>query len=160
MAYGVVGDRQLLGRQETYIKTLTGLVTDQGKLLAAQIQKLDDEKKLLESLKRDPTHCTRAGVFHAQSPSGGYQLTFEDAKQLCAKYGAAIATHAQLTAAWNDGLDVCACGWLADGDAGYPIHKARPGCLSYAGIHSGSNSWCKQSLIAKTGRADVYCFKQ
>jgi hypothetical protein len=52
-----------------------------------------------------------------------------------------LATYNQLRDAMVNGLDACACGWLADGSVRYPIIKPRNGCGGAApGIRTCSSS--------------------
>uniref|UniRef100_A0A8C8SQW5 Brevican core protein n=1 Tax=Pelusios castaneus TaxID=367368 RepID=A0A8C8SQW5_9SAUR len=56
------------------------------------------------------------------------KFTLEEAKSHCKELGAEIATPGQLYAAWNEGLDHCSSGWLADGSVRYPIVTPRERC--------------------------------
>ena len=51
-------------------------------------------------------------VFHYYTDR--YSLSFEKAKAACIENSASIATPAQLTAAYHDGMDQCSAGWLSD----------------------------------------------
>lgn len=52
----------------------------------------------------------------------GYQYTFDEAPAVCAKYGAQVATTAQLEEAQRNGADWCFSGWVAEGRQGkWPI---------------------------------------
>lgn len=70
----------------------------------------------------DPSFCE---VFHGSDPQS---LTIGEAKAFCRGRGAEVTAAAQLYAAWNDGLDLCRPGWLADGSVRYPIATPRERC--------------------------------
>ena len=59
-----------------------------------------------------------------------------------------LATKGQLTIAYNQGYEICACGWVSDKNAYYPMQAARKGCGS-RGINNCGNS----------GPNDVFCYK-
>ena len=91
-------------------------------------------------------------VFHAQGAGGTYTLTLAAARTLCASKGAKLATLAQLQAAWDLGMDVCACGWLDDGSARFPIQWPNSDCGSEP---AGLRTW-----VHDTNRLfNAYCFK-
>lgn len=96
-------------------------------------------------------------VFHGSALQG---LTFSEAQTFCRRHGAEMATAAQLYAAWNDGLDLCRPGWLADGSVRYPIVTPRGRC---GGDEPGVRTVYRYSN--QTGfpegqtRHDVYCFQ-
>lgn len=83
-------------------------------------------------------------VFPYQPPRGRYNLNFHAALRTCEEQDSALATFEQLFAAWEEGLDWCNAGWLADGTAQYPITLPRkpcggldmaPGVRSYGSRH-------------------------
>jgi hyaluronan and proteoglycan link protein 1 len=65
-----------------------------------------------------------------------------------------LATHDQLIKAWKQGLDKCACGWLADGSVEYPILRPRSGC---GGDEAGLRT-CSV-FPSSNGGWDAYCTK-
>lgn len=64
-------------------------------------------------------------VFYSMSPE---KFTFAEAEGQCERLGARLATTGELYLAWQQGMDVCNAGWLADGSVRYPINIARPQC--------------------------------
>ncbi|KAE8289242.1 Brevican core protein Brain-enriched hyaluronan-binding protein [Larimichthys crocea] len=96
-------------------------------------------------------------VFHGSTPQ---RFTFWEAKAYCLSHGAELTTTAQLYAAWNDGLNHCSPGWLADGSVRYPIVTPRERC---GGGEPGVKTVYRYSN--QTGfpevhtRHDVYCFR-
>uniref|UniRef100_A0A670ZLS5 Brevican n=1 Tax=Pseudonaja textilis TaxID=8673 RepID=A0A670ZLS5_PSETE len=64
-------------------------------------------------------------LFVESSPG---KFTWEEAQAACEKLGLEMATTGQLYAAWNQGLDHCNPGWLADGSVRYPIVTPREKC--------------------------------
>ncbi|XP_064640813.1 uncharacterized protein LOC135495805 isoform X2 [Lineus longissimus] len=102
-------------------------------------------------------YCTKAElpVIHVTDDGGSYKIaSWEDARRKCTSRGMRLATRGQLTDAWKQGLDVCSCGWLADGTVGYPILRTRNGCEgSAAGVTT-----CSSSIGGGAGW-DAYCTK-
>jgi len=74
----------------------------------------------------------KAEVFAVSTGSGGYNVAYNDAQELCTKVGAVMATTAQLNEAQAAGSQVCGCGWTADDQiAKYPmVQSGVPGCGS------------------------------
>ncbi|KAM4735775.1 brevican core protein isoform 2-T2 [Anableps anableps] len=97
-------------------------------------------------------------VFHGSAPQ---RFTFWEAKAYCVSHGAELATTAQLYAAWNDGLNHCSPGWLADGSVRYPIVTPRERCgggePGVKTIYRYSNQTGFPDILSQH---DVYCFKR
>ncbi|XP_054588798.1 hyaluronan and proteoglycan link protein 3 isoform X3 [Nothobranchius furzeri] len=70
----------------------------------------------------------RGVVFPYFSKKGRYHYNFFRAQRACQDQDATLATFEQLFTAWEEGLDWCNAGWLADGTVQYPIHAPRDGC--------------------------------
>lgn len=96
-------------------------------------------------------------VFHGFAPQ---RFTFWEAKAYCLNHGAELATTAQLYAAWNEGLNHCSPGWLADGSVRYPIVTPRERC---GGGEPGVRTVYRYSNQTGFPEAhthhDVYCFR-
>lgn len=88
------------------------------------------------------------------------KFTWEEAKAACESLRVEMATTGQLYAAWNQGMDHCNPGWLADGSVRYPIVIPSEKC--------GGNMPGVKTLFLfrnQTGfpdpqsKFDVFCFK-
>jgi hypothetical protein len=65
----------------------------------------------------------------------GYDYSKNEANDVCAKYGATVATTAQLQDAYAHGADWCFSGWVADGGGKWPITTSVVGgCGGRTGI--------------------------
>ncbi|XP_058851367.1 hyaluronan and proteoglycan link protein 3-like isoform X1 [Acipenser ruthenus] len=96
-------------------------LADTGRYRCEVIDGLEDESSTVELELR--------GVVFPYQPTGRrYQLNFEAAQRVCEEQDAALATFEQLYAAWEEGLDWCNAGWLADGTVQYPITQTREPC--------------------------------
>ncbi|CAH1274698.1 HAPLN3 [Branchiostoma lanceolatum] len=112
---------------------------------------LDRLKTVVEQLSQKTANWSEGELFHVQSPAGEYKYDLDEARQACAEQNASLASYHQLLAAWQDGLEKCACGWLSDGTRQYPMQTDRgQGCGGRAGIitceHNSSNAWCYRGL--------------
>lgn len=124
------------------------LIDDKGRYRCEIIDGLEDESVIVELE-------FRGVVFPYYSPRGRYQLTFQEAKEVCEQQGACLATFEQLFAAWEDGLDWCNAGWLADGTAQYPVSVPREACGGTE-LAAGVRSY---GLRHKTlDQFDTFCF--
>uniref|UniRef100_A0A8D0GUF2 Neurocan core protein n=1 Tax=Sphenodon punctatus TaxID=8508 RepID=A0A8D0GUF2_SPHPU len=96
-------------------------------------------------------------VFYASVPG---RLTSQGAQKYCESRGASLATTGQLYLAWQEGLDQCDPGWLADGSVRYPIRIPRKKC---GGDEPGVRT--VYQFPNRTGfpdlalKFDAYCFK-
>uniref|UniRef100_A0A3B4UQZ0 Brevican n=1 Tax=Seriola dumerili TaxID=41447 RepID=A0A3B4UQZ0_SERDU len=96
-------------------------------------------------------------VFHGSAPQ---RFTFWEAKAYCLSHGAELATTAQLYAAWNDGLNHCSPGWLADGSVRYPIVTPRERCGGgEPGVRTVYRYSNQTGFPEADTRHDVYCFR-
>ncbi|XP_066557687.1 hyaluronan and proteoglycan link protein 3 [Amia ocellicauda] len=96
-------------------------LNDSGRYRCEVIDGLEDESAVVELELR--------GVVFPYQPAGGrYQLNFGAAQHACEEQDAALANFEQLFSAWEEGLDWCNAGWLADGTVQYPITQSREPC--------------------------------
>ncbi|KAL4629541.1 brevican core protein-like [Arapaima gigas] len=96
-------------------------------------------------------------VFHDSTPQ---RLTLAEARAFCQNAGAQLATTGQLYAAWNDGLDHCSPGWLADGSVRYPIVIPRERCGgAQPGVKTIYRYGNQTGFPEPQTRYDVYCFR-
>jgi hypothetical protein len=97
-----------------------------------------------------PRQLQKPEVFQ---PAVGYSVSQADAAATCAKYGARVATTAELATAQRQGADWCSTGWVSDAaEAKFPMNKILPeykyGCGSV-----GINTWTSETRLAS-----VNCF--
>uniref|UniRef100_A0A8C2EYI8 Brevican core protein n=2 Tax=Cyprinus carpio TaxID=7962 RepID=A0A8C2EYI8_CYPCA len=96
-------------------------------------------------------------VFHGSSPQ---RFSLSEAKTYCEQQGAQLATTGQLYAAWNDGLNHCSPGWLADGSVRYPIVTPRERCGgSEPGVKTVYRFSNQTGFPEPQIRHDAYCFR-
>lgn len=94
-------------------------------------------------------------VYPYQPHHGRYQLTFSKAQQACKEQESVLATFDQLYTAWEEGLDWCNAGWLADGTVQYPITIPRVPCGGL-GLAPGVRSYGARHR--NLHRYDAFCF--
>ena len=83
----------------------------------------------LGEILTDFFHLISVPVVRITDTAGRYKIPDKSsAASTCGSKGMWLATREQLEDARLKGLDVCSCGWLADGTAAYPILKPRDGC--------------------------------
>ncbi|XP_020847642.1 brevican core protein isoform X1 [Phascolarctos cinereus] len=88
------------------------------------------------------------------------KLTLEEARAYCWERGAEIATTGQLYAAWDEGLDRCSPGWLADGSVRYPIVTPRQRCGGgLPGVKTLFLFPNQTGFPNAHSRFNVYCFR-
>ncbi|XP_028814273.1 hyaluronan and proteoglycan link protein 3 [Denticeps clupeoides] len=138
--------RDAPGDASLVISALTA--DDTGRYRCEVIDGLEDESVTVELE-------FRGVVFPYYSPRGRYRLNFLEAKRACEEQGAALATFEQLFAAWEDGLDWCNAGWLADGTAQYPVSTPREAC---GGVDLAPGLRSYGSRHRRLDRYDAFCF--
>ncbi|XP_025031269.1 neurocan core protein-like [Python bivittatus] len=96
-------------------------------------------------------------VFYATSPG---RLTFQMAQKYCLSRGAQLATTGQLHLAWQEGLDQCDPGWLADGSVRYPIRTPRKKCGGdEPGVRTAYQFPNRTGFPDPASQFDAYCYK-
>lgn len=88
-----------------------------------------------------------------QVSPGGYTLTQDQAAPTCAKYGAQVATSAQLLQAYQQGAQWCSAGWVSDRTdvAYYPMQQALSGCGGSTGIMVYGAGWLPNTVPGTGG---------
>lgn len=96
-------------------------------------------------------------VFHGTSSE---RFTLAEAKAYCEQENSTLANTGQLYAAWNDGLNHCSPGWLADGSVRYPIVTPRERCGgSEPGVKTVYRYSNQTGFPEPYSRYDAYCFR-
>uniref|UniRef100_A0A3Q3NRT5 Link domain-containing protein n=1 Tax=Labrus bergylta TaxID=56723 RepID=A0A3Q3NRT5_9LABR len=92
-------------------------------------------------------------VFHYRASTSRYTLDFPAAVRACHDAVPTSLNREQLTAAFEDGLDQCDAGWLAD--QSIPITVPRLGCLGNLESRAGVRTY---GVRDPTEQYDVYCY--
>ncbi|XP_030280462.1 hyaluronan and proteoglycan link protein 3 isoform X3 [Sparus aurata] len=123
-------------------------LNDTGRYRCEVIDGLEDESVTVELE-------LQGVVFPYHSQEGRYQFNFFGAQQACQDQDATLATFEQLFTAWEEGLDWCNAGWLADGTVQYPITDPRAGCggMNFA---PGLRSYGQRHRLLH--HFDAFCF--
>ncbi|XP_059846920.1 hyaluronan and proteoglycan link protein 4 [Hypanus sabinus] len=149
-AFGVYKDRVWLqedGDGDASLVMQDVTLQDYGRYQCEVIDKLYDDKGLVK--------LNLEGVVFLYHPWLGQQmLNFNDAKAACAGQDAILASYEQLHRAWEQGLEWCEAGWLADGSVQYPIYSPQHKCGR--SNHSGIRNYSYQHK--EDQRYDAFCF--
>uniref|UniRef100_W5MBA9 Neurocan core protein n=1 Tax=Lepisosteus oculatus TaxID=7918 RepID=W5MBA9_LEPOC len=95
-------------------------------------------------------------VFHTAVPE---KLSLATASTHCHSLGMQLATVGQLYLAWQDGLDRCDPGWLADGSVRYPINHPRRNCGGdEPGVRTVYQNPNRTGFPDTTSLFDAYCY--
>ncbi|XP_054628007.1 hyaluronan and proteoglycan link protein 3-like [Dunckerocampus dactyliophorus] len=123
-------------------------LNDTGRYVCEVVDGLEDQRTTVDLE-------LRGVVFPYRHPLGRYSLNFLDAQRACEQQDATLATFAQLYQSWEDGLNWCNAGWLADRTVQYPITQPRAPCGG-PGLAPGIRSYGKRLL--RLHRYDAFCF--
>ena len=100
-------------------------------------------------------------VFPVASPLGRYRIKTPAAANLeCGKYGAKLASYAQLKEAHTKGYERCRCGWLSEGIVRYPMQRKASGCGYAKHINYCPTDYTKWKKWGWYRGWDAYCFLQ
>ncbi|CAH1254266.1 HAPLN2 [Branchiostoma lanceolatum] len=127
-------------------------VNQTSKLCCSELLTQSDD--LASKIKDDlcGTSPSLGHIFHTTSPAGSYKYDYEEAVQACSEQNASLASYHQLYEAWQDGLELCSCGWLSDGTSRYPMQTGKHGCGDGRKINTCAwapntwNAWCFKNL--------------
>jgi hypothetical protein len=118
--------------KQTY-DTINRLANDNTKLNADRATALKQAYDI--DLKSSASDNKIIGPTQVFAVGPGYQYSKAQADDVCAKYGATVATTAQLQDAYAHGADWCFSGWTADGGGKWPITtSAIGGCGGHPGV--------------------------
>ncbi|XP_010899661.1 hyaluronan and proteoglycan link protein 3 [Esox lucius] len=123
-------------------------LNDTGRYRCEVIDGLEDESVTVELE-------LRGVVFPYHGQKGRYQFSFLEAQRACEEQDSTLATFEQLFTAWEEGLDWCNAGWLADGTAQYPITTPREACGG-TDLAPGLRSYGQRQRHLH--RFDAFCF--
>ncbi|XP_051893670.1 hyaluronan and proteoglycan link protein 4 [Pristis pectinata] len=149
-AFGVYKGRVRLqedGEGDASLHMQDVTLQDYGRYQCEVIDKLHDDKGIVR--------LNLEGVVFPYHPRLGQKmLNFNDAKAVCARQDAMLASYEQLHRAWEQGLDWCEAGWLADGSVQYPISNPQLKCGR--SDHSGIRNYGYQHK--EDQRYNAFCF--
>jgi hypothetical protein len=92
-------------------------------------------KQAYDIILGQPSSAKVTGPTQVFAVGPGYDYLEGQSREVCAKYGATVATTAQLQDAYAHGADWCFSGWVAEGGGKWPITlNPIPGCGSRTGI--------------------------
>ncbi|XP_048588833.1 uncharacterized protein LOC5509931 isoform X2 [Nematostella vectensis] len=91
-------------------------------------------------------------VFHAGAETQ-YIFNFKEAKRLCQKYQAQLASVAQVEEAWKVGFQMCSWGWAAEGFTVLPLRVAHGGCGTKAEVRRSA------SVSTESYKSNAYCHR-
>ncbi|KAM4532402.1 versican core protein [Fundulus diaphanus] len=128
---------------------------------------LGDEPGVRTYGHRDPTerydvYCfvdeLQGDVFYPTSITT--KFTWQEAKEVCERHDAVLASPGQLFAAWMAGLSRCDYGWLSDGSVRYPMNLPLPQCggglLGVRTLYKYNN---QTGFPDQSDKHGAFCFK-
>ena len=82
---------------------------------------------------------------------GHYHIPFSHALTVCSARDMGLCSREQLMEAWHAKLEVCACGWVDNGQMYFPMQHATSHCGNAASLHECGASTYKGAV------GDVFC---
>lgn len=127
-----------------------------------------DNHQLVDFSKEKPSMYTPSPeLFQVADNTHRYFFKESEAASVCAKYGASLASKADLVTAYNNGYSVCQAGWLQNvpGESGawFAVNAAdaRTGCVTGLNNWTPTKEWVAANQPTLTGvnesRATVFC---
>jgi hypothetical protein len=100
----------------------------------------------------NPSSSKITGATQVFAVGPDYRYTQAEAPEVCSRYGAVVATTAQLEQAQRSGADWCFSGWVKEGSGKWPITTSAVWGCGWRGIMNWTPDW------SNPPRAGVNCY--